>query len=106
MLINEFDAKQKTYKDFPAEECIRKISSECKNSYNVGVFACCRQGYDNMKSYMPKNDVLKFYKDELKKLHGRLMISGEGIEEEKVSSHDSGRNSDSECTESSETVTE
>ena len=106
LLINEFDVKQKTYKDFPAEECIRKISSDCKNSYNVGIFACCRQGYDNMNSFMSKKDVQQFYTDELEKLHGRQLLSGERIDEEKVSSHNSGRNSDSECSESSESATE
>ena len=42
LLTNEFNQTTNTYQDFPAEDKIRKMAKHFKNSYHIGVFACCR----------------------------------------------------------------
>ena len=42
LLTNEYDEQSKSYKRFPAEKMIRILSDHNKNSYHIGIFACCR----------------------------------------------------------------
>ena len=46
ILINEYDKKSGFYKLFMAEERLRAYARVYSNCYSVGVFACCRQLYD------------------------------------------------------------
>ena len=43
IVLNQFDAKYEFYQLRPVERDIRLISGTYKNSYLVGIFACCRE---------------------------------------------------------------
>ena len=43
IILNHFDEKQEFYRLRPVEKDIRLISGTYKNSYLVGIFACCRE---------------------------------------------------------------
>ena len=42
-MINEYDARTSFYKRFPAEDLIRSLADTYKNSYNIAIFAFCRE---------------------------------------------------------------
>ena len=46
IVINEFDQKNNFYKLWPAETTLNNLAESYKNSYVIGVFACCRQKYE------------------------------------------------------------
>ena len=43
LLVNEFDKRKKFYKQFPAERLVRFLAEKCPNTYNIAIFACCRE---------------------------------------------------------------
>ena len=43
LVLNEFDENTKFYKLLPAEDKIRLFGMSFQNSYNIAVFACCRE---------------------------------------------------------------
>ena len=43
LLLNQFDKKREFYWLDPIEQNFRNASSICKNSYLVGIVACCRE---------------------------------------------------------------
>ena len=46
IVINEFDKQNEFYKLWRAETTLSNLAEAYKNSYVIGVFACCRQKYD------------------------------------------------------------
>ena len=44
--MNEYDPGRKFYRLFTAEEHLRGIATLSPNCYVIGLFACCRQLYD------------------------------------------------------------
>ena len=44
-VLNEFNKKIQFYKTFAAEKKIRVIANSMKNSYQLSIFACCRELY-------------------------------------------------------------
>ena len=43
ILINEHDRRINFYKRFPAEKHVRHLADSYYNSYNICLFACCRE---------------------------------------------------------------
>ena len=43
VILNEYDSKTKFYKYFNIENRIRFIAEDFRNSYQIAVFACCRE---------------------------------------------------------------
>ena len=56
LLTNEYDKKSKSYKRFCAEKMVRILSDHNKNSYHIGIFACCRQAFKTY-DYKSREDV-------------------------------------------------
>ena len=46
VLLNEYMKKDQFYRMFRAEAIIRMQASQYPNSYIIGIFACCRQLYN------------------------------------------------------------
>ena len=46
VLLNEYSKRDKFYKMFKAEAAIRLQGTHYPNSYIIGIFACCRQLYN------------------------------------------------------------
>ena len=51
LLTNEFDKKTQFYKLFKAENKLRHLAEEYANAYLIGIFACCRQVYQEKLFY-------------------------------------------------------
>jgi hypothetical protein len=51
LLHNEWDKSRKFYKMFAAENKLRMLAQEFQNSYQIGIFACCRQRHDPPECY-------------------------------------------------------
>ena len=39
---------------FAAEEKLRAMAKSLKNSYQIGIFACCRERYESKPGFYPK----------------------------------------------------
>ena len=51
LLHNEYCKARGFYKMFGAENKLRMLAQEFQNSYQIGIFACCRQRHDPPKCY-------------------------------------------------------
>ena len=51
LLHNEYSKERQFYKMFGAENKLRMLAQEFQNSYQIGIFACCRQRHDPPKCY-------------------------------------------------------
>ena len=62
-MVNEFEPKKGFYKLFNAEQQIRLSATMNKNSYQITIFACCRQLYDEqkMKGFYSQEQVNDYY---------------------------------------------
>ena len=49
VLYNEFDAERKFYKMFAAEKNLRLMANKFPNLYQVGIFACSRNQFEEVK---------------------------------------------------------
>lgn len=54
LLHNEWCKDRRYYKMFAAEEKLRVMAKSLKNSYHIGIFACCRERYEAKSCYYPK----------------------------------------------------
>ena len=54
LLHNEWCKNRGYYKMFAAEEKLRVMAKSLKNSYHIGIFACCRERYEKKEGYYPK----------------------------------------------------
>ena len=46
LVLNEYDQKTSFYKLYMAEKKLRTLARVFTNSYLIGIFACCRQLYN------------------------------------------------------------
>ena len=62
LLYNEYDPRNKFYKILMAEAKLRGWAEIYPNSYIIGIFACCRQLYDQptMSGFYSKAEADKF----------------------------------------------
>ena len=66
MLVNEYDRRRKFYRQFPAEKQIRFLAEMRPNSYNVGVFASCRDAERFVYGYVSREIVNSYFEAEAK----------------------------------------
>ena len=48
-VLNEFDPDTTFYRFFQVETFIRDIAEDYRNSYQIAIFACCRENLDRNK---------------------------------------------------------
>ena len=51
LVLNEFDTQTNFYKLLPVEDKIRLYGTVFPNSYNIAIFACCREVWDHNKMH-------------------------------------------------------
>ena len=64
--MNEYDSKTQFYKLFAAENKLRGFAELYQNSYQIGIFACCRQRHEPFPCYPAKQQPAKATQDELR----------------------------------------
>ena len=66
MFTNEYDRRRMCYRRFPAEKQIRYLAETRSNSYNVGVFASCREAERFNYGYVSREIVNQYFEAEAK----------------------------------------